>query len=580
MKHPHKLVFSLVSFVSIACGQTQTAPTQTKNPATAVAAARPRAAAFHKDLIADLAAKTEAVCPAGSRFRCKAHIRLNKAGKRFTAAAASGGYGPSDIQAAYALASATGGATVALVDAYDYPGAESDLAAYRSNYGLPPCTTANGCFKKVNQNGQTSPLPAAGTPGGWDVEAALDLDSVSAACPSCKIILVEADDDQGTGLYVGQNGAVTAGATIISNSWGGPEDNTDTQSDAAYFTHSGVTTLVASGDDGFEAGTNVADYPSSSPLVVAVGGTSLNQDSSSRGYTETVWDGTGSGCSAFESKPSYQANAPTSCANRATNDVAAVADPNTGFATYNAANGGWIVVGGTSLSSPITAGIIAATGHAGVGPEFFYTNSSDLYDVTSGSNGSCSPSILCNAAKGWDGPTGYGTPNGAAMLGASGGTTGGGSGGSSGGSTGGSSGCQSDSDCPSGEVCNADGTCSAPSGGTCDHDICAQGDALVSSCDPCAQQVCAADSYCCNDQWDSVCVGEVTSVCGLTCGAGGGNGGSGGSCDHDEFTTGDALSSSCDPCSATVCSSDTYCCNDLWDSVCVDEASNWCDASF
>ncbi len=644
MTHQRKLVFSLVSLAAIACGQTQTAPTESSNAAKAVAAARPRAAAIHKDLLADLSEKSEKVC-AGGKYRCFAHARLNKNGKRFAAAAPSGGLAPADIQSAYALSGLSSTATVAIVDAFDTPTAEADLAVFRKQYGLPACTTANGCFKKVNQEGQASPLPAAATSqDDWTLETSLDLDSVSSACPSCKIVLIEADDDQGTGLMTAINTAASLGATVVSNSWGdNGEDNTSSSQDSQYLTHPGMGIFFASGDNGVGN-----SYPPVSPLVTSVGGTTLTKTSGGRGWTETVWGGnvsqdgaTGSGCSQFESAPSWQSSSNTGCSGRADNDVSADADPASGLAVYDTSNGdgGWNVVGGTSMATPLVAAIYALTGNGAQGPSFSYSNTSAFFDVTSGSNFSNGTSCqdqnssttyasqICTARKGWDGPTGNGTPNGpamAALAGGSGGsTTGGSSSGSSaggtttGGSTGGStgsntcqsdsdcpdgdvctngtcvaapSGCQSDSDCPSGEVCNPDGSCSAPSSGgnTCDHDDCTQGDALSPSCgDACTQSICDADSYCCNDQWDSICVGEVTSVCGLTCGGngggngGGGNGGgSGNSCDHDEFTKGDALSPSCDPCAATVCGSDSFCCDDKWDYLCVNEAYSWCDSSF
>jgi subtilase family serine protease len=327
------------------------------------------------------------------------------------------GYGPSQLQSAYALASAATNdgksSTVAIVDAFDDPTAASDLATYRSAAGLP---AAN--FSKVNQNGATSPLPReAPRSDDWTLEEALDTDMVSAICPNCKIILVEAQSDSGTGLYTAENTAARL-AGYVSNSWGGTESSSDTTLDTTYFNHPGVAITAAAGDGGYGV-----IYPATSPDVVAVGGTSLTTASNSRGWTETVWgssaggEGTGSGCSRFEPKPSWQHD--TGCSKRTDNDVAAVADPNTGVAVYDTSNGngGWNQVGGTSAATPIIAAVFALAGSAGTNPaDDIYTHTSNLFDVTSGADGSCSPAYLCTAEVGYDGPTGNGTPNGIAAF--------------------------------------------------------------------------------------------------------------------------------------------------------------------
>ncbi|MGW5249497.1 S53 family peptidase, partial [Streptomyces sp. NPDC004129] len=232
------------------------------------------------------------------------------------------GYVPSDLRSAYNLGSTSGsGRTVAIVDAMNDPNAESDLATYRSAYGLPSCTTANGCFRKVNQNGQASPLPSADY--GWAEEISLDLDMVSATCPGCHILLVEANSANTPDLMTAEDtAATTPGVVSVSNSWGGSEDNTITAADS-HFNHSGVAITASSGDSGYGA-----SWPASSPYVTAVGGTSLSKASNSRGWTETAWSGAGSGCSAYEAKPSWQHD--SGCAKRTVADVSAVADPNTG----------------------------------------------------------------------------------------------------------------------------------------------------------------------------------------------------------------------------------------------------------
>ncbi|MEU4302478.1 putative Ig domain-containing protein [Kitasatospora aureofaciens] len=337
------------------------------------------------------------------------------------------GFGPGDLQGAYRLpANGGAGQTVAIVDAMDDPNAESDLATYRTQYGQPACTTANGCFKKIDQNGGSG-YPASDT--GWAGEISLDLDMVSAIAPNAHILLVEANSATMADLGASANQAVAQGAKFVSNSYGGAEDSTDTSSDSQYFNHPGVAITASSGDSGYGA-----QYPAGSQYVIAVGGTSLTRDSSARGWSESVWgsssggQGAGSGCSAYDPKPSWQTD--SGCANRTIADVSAVADPATGVAVYQTYGGsGWAVYGGTSASSPIIAAVYADAGTPGAGDvpaKCPYQHASSLNDVTSGANGSCSPSYLCTAGAGYDGPTGLGTPNGLTAFtagGSSGGNT-------------------------------------------------------------------------------------------------------------------------------------------------------------
>ncbi len=314
------------------------------------------------------------------------------------------GYGPADLQSAYALPSSTAGTgqTVAIVDAFDDPTAEQDLAQYRSFYGLPPCTTANGCFRKVNQTGGTLPMPPPSAD--WSLEISLDLDMVSAVCPNCHILLVEANTNLNTDLYTAVDTAARLGANAISNSYGGSESSSETSSDV-HFNHPGVAITASSGDNGYGV-----SYPAASRYLTAVGGTSLTRGGGTRGWTESAWSGAGSGCSAYEAKPSWQTD--SGCARRTVADVSAVADPNTGVAVLF--GGLWFTVGGTSASSPIIAGVYALAGNAGSvnAGSYPYSHTSGLFDVTTGSNGSCSPSYLCTGQAGFDGPTGLGTPNG------------------------------------------------------------------------------------------------------------------------------------------------------------------------
>ncbi|WP_245797759.1 S53 family peptidase [Mangrovactinospora gilvigrisea] len=325
-------------------------------------------------------------------------------------AATPSGFGPSDLRSAYNLpANGGAGQTIAIVDAYDDPNAEADMATYRKQYGLPACTTASGCFKKVSQTGTTK-YPKADS--GWAGEISLDLDMVSAVAPNAKVILVEATTASMGNLGTSVNEAVKLGAKYVSNSYGGGESSSDTSYDTKYFKHSGVAITASSGDSGYGV-----EYPAASQYVTAVGGTSLKKDSSTRGWTESTWstsstEGAGSGCSSYDPKPSWQKD--TGCSKRTVADVSAVADPYTGVAVYQTYGGsGWAVYGGTSASSPIIASVYADGGAAGTNPSSDpYAHTSSLNDVTSGSNGTCSPAYLCTAGKGYDGPTGLGTPNG------------------------------------------------------------------------------------------------------------------------------------------------------------------------
>src|SRR5690242_1623609 len=322
------------------------------------------------------------------------------------------GLNPSDLQAAYNLPSATAGKgqTIAIVDAYDDPNAEDDLGVYRAQFGLPACTTANGCFRKVDENGGTN-YPAPDT--GWAGEISLDVDMVSAICPNCHILLVEAKQPTMDDLGAAVNTAVKLGARYVSNSYGGAEDTADTTADSKFFNHPGVAITAASGDSGF--GTS---YPAASQYVTAVGGTSLSRSSNDRGWAESAWTGAGSGCSRFDAKPSWQADA--GCGKRSIADVSAVADPETGLAVYQTYGGnGWAVYGGTSASTPIIASVHALAGNPGAGDNpasYPYRHAGNLFDVTSGSNGTCGTAYLCTAGPGYDGPSGLGTPNGATAF--------------------------------------------------------------------------------------------------------------------------------------------------------------------
>ena len=354
--------------------------------------------------VASAAVPFKNVCGAVPLHHMRCFSKLVSGSRQPFDGLAPSGYGAPDIQSAYALPSATAGAgqTVAIVDAFDDPTAESDLAKYRSFYGLPPCTAAGGCFRKVNETGGSLPPPPSPD---WALEISLDLDMVSAVCPNCHILLVEATTNLDSDLYAAEDTAARLGANAISNSWGGDESADETTNDV-HFNHPGIAITASSGDSGFGV-----SYPAASPFLTAVGGTSLNRDAATaRGWTESAWSGAGSGCSAFEAKPSWQTD--TGCANRTVADVSAVADPDTGVNVLF--GGAWVTVGGTSASSPIIASVYALAGNAAAtnAGSFPYAHTVSLFDVTSGSNGTCSPSYLCTGGPGYDGPTGLGTPNG------------------------------------------------------------------------------------------------------------------------------------------------------------------------
>jgi hypothetical protein len=325
----------------------------------------------------------------------------------------AGALGATDLETAYDLP-ASGGSkmTIGIVDAQDLATAETDLAKYRSYYGLPPCTTDNGCLTKVNQEGHPAPLPTP-DPFGWGVEIALDIDMASAACPTCKILLVEANSQAAADLGAAVKTAVAMGADVVSNSYGWSELDPGVASESAFYDHPGVLILAAAGDQGYDQSSDGmgVSFPAASPYVLAVGGTSLARDAkSARGWTETAWDMGGSGCSTVFAKPSWQSTA-TQCKKRMVADISAVADIE--IALYE--DGAWQEVGGTSVASPLVAGIFARTGNATVLPSFAWEHPADFFDVTSGNNGTCTPDIFCTAGKGYDGPTGWGTPNGAAL---------------------------------------------------------------------------------------------------------------------------------------------------------------------
>jgi hypothetical protein len=342
---------------------------------------------------------------------------------------------PQDLHAAYSLPDETAAAatqTIAVIDAYDDPTAEADLKVYDEEFGLPACTSANGCFRKVNEEGLPSPLPPKS--GEWAGEISIDVQMAHAVCEGCRVLLVEAKSPELTDLGAGVDAAVALGATEISNSYTAPEESSIasfySELNASYYDHPGVVVAAAAGDCGYlneaclgEAGT--ANFPADSPEVLGVGGTSLTQEKEV--WSSKVWDEGGSGCSEIFAAPAWQSAVPdfadTGCGTeRSVADVAAIGDPNTGVDVYDSTpegNGeptGWTVFGGTSVASPIVAaewGLAGGSHGVAVPAATLYSHlgdAGDLYDVVSGSNGSCGAATSCQAAAGYDGPTGVGSP--------------------------------------------------------------------------------------------------------------------------------------------------------------------------
>jgi hypothetical protein len=389
-----------------------------------------------------------------------------------------GSLSPQNVLSAYSLSGLPAPATqqtLALVDAFNDPTAEHDLEVFDKQYGLPACTTANGCFTKVQlRGGALNTLPP--TNAGWAQEIATDVEVAHGVCQSCKILLVEAHSNSNADLETAEEKAVQLGASEISNSWGGPEQGVSIQEDETNaFNHPGTVITVASGDNGYldwgleEASERgFADYPASSPHVVAVGGTRLSRTAGGAWKEETVWNGKGAGgggCSTVLAAPAWQQNvadwSAVGCgSHRAVADVSADADPYTGVAVYDSTPiregeveyRGWVPIGGTSVASPIVASTFALAGGAGTGVggktvaypaqtlyENFAANPAALHDVTFGSNGACTKGFdettgtsnctlaeedascsakpaICLARSGYDGPTGVGTPHGIAAF--------------------------------------------------------------------------------------------------------------------------------------------------------------------
>jgi subtilase family serine protease len=360
---------------------------------------------------ADATRGEQRVCahaPAGFAA-CDAH-RQTKGAQPDATVTRGGGYISGQLRTAYGLTTDNANATVAIVDAYRHPNPAGDLAAYRANTGLPALTA--GQFVEYNQNGVQGSYATGNV--GWGQEEMLDLEMVSAICPSCKIIYVGANSASFTDLGKAVNTAVAKGAQVVSNSYGGNESSSEVSIQSTYYTHPGVAMTVSSGDAGYGA-----ESPAAFNTVIAVGGTNLKLDASGHRTSETVWSGAGSGCSSYISKPSWQHD--TGCSRRTISDVSAVADPATGVAVYDSygSTGGanWMVFGGTSVAAPIIGAVYGLAGPVTGNPaSLLYTNRASLFDVTSGTNTKrCRAGYLCTGVVGFDGPTGNGTPNGSLL---------------------------------------------------------------------------------------------------------------------------------------------------------------------
>jgi subtilase family serine protease len=326
--------------------------------------------------------------PQNGEASCTIAINVNIAptGNPNAPASSLPGYHPADLIAAYNLPAQNAGGTVAIVDAYDDPAAEADLGVYRATFGLPACTSGNGCFSKLNESGQSANYPAENT--SWAQEIALDLDMVSAACPNCRIVLVEANSASIDDLGASVDTAAALHPLAISNSYYAAEWNGETAEDTHY-RHPGVAITVSAGDQPSPF------YPAASPYVTSVGGTSLSLSS---GRSEVAWAYGGRGCSAYEAKPSWQAS--TGCSMRSTVDVAAVADPQTGVAMFDSLSGGWLVAGGTSVGSPLLAASYALAANP-QSAAYSYAHAGSFYDIGSA---------------GYAAATGLGSPDGVGGL--------------------------------------------------------------------------------------------------------------------------------------------------------------------
>jgi subtilase family serine protease len=355
-------------------------------------------------------------------MRCFALYRPQFAVNRALAAGRAtrpAGWTPQQLERAYRLpVSRQSHQTIAVSIAYSTPHLAQYLAVYRKQFGLPPCTVASGCLRIVNQHGKVTPAAPSGLGSGWDLETTLDVSMISAACPHCKIIVVQATSTLDSDLARTDDTAAQLGAEVITNSYGQRENGYIMTWRHAY-EHPGHMIVASTGDEGFDA----ANFPSSLQTVTAAGGTELARAHNARGFTEQVWNqpdefaAGSSGCSAYVVKPAWQHDA--HCPGRTTADISAIAAD---IPIYNKAWGGWLTVGGTSVASPFIAGVYGLAGNAAhITVRYLYQHEPDFFDITKGNNvlfgtaaKTCGNDYLCTAKPGYDAPTGLGTPDGIA----------------------------------------------------------------------------------------------------------------------------------------------------------------------
>jgi subtilase family serine protease len=322
------------------------------------------------------------------------------------------GVTPAEIKKIYNIPASGGKGTIALIDAYDDANMESDLAVFDKQFGLPSCTTTNGCFEKHKMATSTA------ANSGWAMETSLDVEWAHAIAPGAKILLVEAKTPSGANLLSAIDYATSRKDVVaISMSWGGAEFSDELSYDTHFVdkANPAAAFFASSGDDG-----TGASWPASSPNVIGVGGTSLELASSGALIAESAWSGSGGGVSAYEKEPGYQTAYKISKANgmRAIPDVSYDADPASGYPIYittgtgSKAKGAWDEVGGTSAGAPQWAAIQSLGGSAALAK--FYTDKAStstlkyFRDITSGSNGTCE--YYCDARKRYDYVTGLGSP--------------------------------------------------------------------------------------------------------------------------------------------------------------------------
>ena len=318
------------------------------------------------------------------------------------------GITPAEIKRIYNLPTKGGQGTIAIIDAYDTPNIESDLAVFSDTYGLPTCTVKNGCFEK-----HVMISSGAGTNSGWAIETSLDVEWAHAIAPQAKILLISAKTSSGANLLAAVDYAASRKDVVaISMSWGGTEFSEETSLDEHFISKSGAVFFASSGDNG--AGVN---WPAASPNVVGVGGTSLELFKNASFISESAWSGSGGGISAYEPEPDYQRayNIPKANGRRAVPDVAYNADPKSGYSVYRTigtSKNGWYTVGGTSAGAPQWAAIHSLGLGASL-PKLYADKASTgtlqfFRDITSGANGTCR--YYCNARAHYDYVTGLGSP--------------------------------------------------------------------------------------------------------------------------------------------------------------------------